>query len=74
MRFLPLGLFLIACGCFLMGSSACTIGSGDSLSMLLPFAGGGMTLLGYLACSPALRRAKQEWRATQAHHAAARKP
>ena len=65
MRFLPLGVYLLTTGAFIVGNSASYLASQSPLAKLAPIAGGLMTLAGYLCCRPALKVARGEITAEQ---------
>lgn len=60
MRFLPLGLFLMSIGFFMMGASTAFITAPGTVGGALPLIGSGLAIAGYFFCRPALTIAKAE--------------
>ncbi len=66
MRYLPLGIFLLCVGFFMMGASTALITDPTSVGRGLPILGAVLAGAGFLVCRPALTLAKSEIRALKA--------
>lgn len=58
MRHVPLGFYLFGCGCFMLGACLALAAADGVIAQTWPFLGGGLTLVGYWLCRPALRAGK----------------